>query len=114
MPRIPGFLSPLRGSSLDEIGGSDRFQGLPPLAINRRPSGALRVASEDGNQRPGTSDRLESTGAVPSFAAEIVAPGLRRTPSAGESHAGMANGTDGLDSWTALQFEPGCGVYQGG
>jgi hypothetical protein len=64
--------------------------------------------------RTGASDRLESTGAVTSFAAEIDAPGLRRTPRAGEGHAGMANGTDGLDSWTALQFEPGRGDYQGG
>jgi hypothetical protein len=60
------------------------------------------------------SDRLESTGAVPSFATEIDAPGLRRTPSAGKSHAGMANGTEWLDSLTTLQFEPGRGVYQGG
>jgi hypothetical protein len=35
-------------------------------------------------------------------------------PSAGDSHAGMAIGTDDLDSWTALQFEPDRGVYQGG
>jgi hypothetical protein len=48
------------------------------------------------------------------MAAEIDAPGLRRAPNVGESHAGMANGTDGLDSWTALQFEPGRRVYQGG
>jgi hypothetical protein len=60
------------------------------------------------------SDRLGSTGAVPSFAASIDAPGLRRTPSAAESHAGMANGTDCLDSLTTLQFEPGRGVSQGG
>ncbi len=51
---------------------------------------------------------------MPSFAAVIDAPALRRTPSAGDSHAGMADETDGLDSWTALQFEPGRGVYQGG
>ena len=61
-----------------------------------------------------TSGRLESTGAVPSFAAEIDAPALRRTPSAGDSHAGRANGTDGPDSSTALQFEQGRGVSQGG
>ena len=48
MPRIPGSRSPLGGSSPDEIGGSDRFQGSPPPAITRRPSGAFRVTSETG------------------------------------------------------------------
>jgi hypothetical protein len=60
------------------------------------------------------SGRLESTGAVSSFAAEIDAPALRRTASPGDSHAGMANGTDCPDSSTTLQFEPGRGVSQGG
>jgi hypothetical protein len=48
------------------------------------------------------------------IAASIDAPRLRRTPSAGESHACMANGTDCRDSLTTLQFEPGRGVSQGG
>jgi hypothetical protein len=48
------------------------------------------------------------------FAAEIDAPGLGRIPSAGESHASMAHGTDCPDSLTILQFEEGRGVYQGG
>ncbi len=48
------------------------------------------------------------------LAADIDAPGLRRAPDAEESHAGMANGTDGLDSGTALQFELSRGVYQFG
>jgi hypothetical protein len=47
-------------------------------------------------------------------AAEVDVPGLRRAPNAGGCHAGMANGPDGLDSWTALPFEPGRGVDQDG
>jgi hypothetical protein len=49
-----------------------------------------------------------------SFAAEVHAPGPRRVLHAGTTHAGMADGVDGPDSQTALQFEPGRGVYQGG
>ena len=56
------------------------------------------------------SDRSRITREAVSFAA----PGLRRVPNAGERHAGMADGIDGLYSRTALQFEPGRGVYQGG
>jgi pilus assembly protein CpaF len=72
----------------------------------------FRISGQNPNDAP--SGRLESTGVVPSFAAEIDAPALRRTLSAGDSHAGMTNGTDCPDSSTTLQFERGRSVYQGG
>jgi hypothetical protein len=49
-----------------------------------------------------------------SFAAEIDPPGPRLAPNAETRHAGMADGIDGLDSRTVLQFEPGRGVSPGG
>jgi pilus assembly protein CpaF len=51
------------------------------------------------------SGRLKSTGAVPSFAAETDVRALRHSPSAGDSHAGVANETDDPDSSAKLQFE---------
>jgi pilus assembly protein CpaF len=72
----------------------------------------FRTSGQAPDDHPG--GRLESTDAVPSFAARIDAPALRRPPGAGDSHAGMADGTDCPDSSTALQFERGRAVYQGG
>jgi hypothetical protein len=93
--------------SIAETAGVDAAGQYPVRELSR-----FRTSGRALDNHP--SDRLQPTGVVPSFAAMIDASGLLRTPSAGESHAGMSNGTDCLDSLTTLQFQQVRGVYQGG
>jgi len=94
------------------IGDCEIGAGVRGPASSTRISLLVRsyAPQREGSRRLGS---FPYPGAVASFAAAIDAPGLRRPSSAGESHAGMAHGPDGLDSLTTLQFEPGRGVYQG-
>jgi hypothetical protein len=91
--------TPRPGQRRDAAGRFDRRDGR-----SRHPTGQFLVRElfrfRTSGQAPDNypSGRLESTGAVPSFAAESDAPALRSAPTAGDSHARKANGTDDLDS----------------